>query len=152
MGIDVHHNTPRGILRQIQAVKRYRLGGFVLFSFNDLPGRDKLLSALSGKPWVTAAKPPLTDQEANVAESRVAFEKGIRSAEANQLGMARVYLNQAITLDPNYAEAYFRLGRCYFRENNRGKARELYTKTLEIDPNHAGAKAELDALGPTPST
>lgn len=148
VGIDVHHNTPDGILRQIKAVKRYRLGGFVLFSFNDLPGRDAIVSALSGKPWVTVSKPPLTSQEANVAESRVAFEKGIRSAEANQLGMAKVYLNQAITLDPNYAEAYFRLGRCYFRENNVYKARELYTKTIEIDPNHVGAKTELDALKP----
>ncbi|MEN6357942.1 MAG: family 10 glycosylhydrolase [Armatimonadota bacterium] len=138
VGIDLHNNSTSNILRQIAAVRKAGLQGYVLFSFNDFPVRDSIVAAL--------AKQPGASSNVECSTSAQFFDKGIHCAEANQLGMAKVYLKKAIELDPNYIEAHFRLGRVYLREKNYTMAQQEFEATLQLDPSHAGAKSELDGL------
>jgi len=46
-----------------------------------------------------------------------------------------------LTLDPEYADAYFGLGEVYRRSGgDQAQARAMYRKTLVLDPSHVGAK------------
>lgn len=139
VGIEVYLNEPEYVIRQIEAIRKAGLQGFMLFSFNQSSRRAALVKALGSGPAGGAS----------VSTAQEAFERGIKYAVANQLGMAKVSLQRAIELDPNYAEAYFRLGRCYLREKNDSKASEFFRKVLSLDPNHAGAKSELKSLEET---
>ncbi|MCX6345585.1 MAG: family 10 glycosylhydrolase [Armatimonadetes bacterium] len=47
VGIDIYHNSAKGIVNQIKAIRKYGLQGFSLFSFNDLPERTAIVAALS---------------------------------------------------------------------------------------------------------
>ncbi|MCE5199429.1 MAG: family 10 glycosylhydrolase [Armatimonadota bacterium] len=49
VGVDIHSNSTKSIMKQISAIRKARLGGFVLFSFNDTPLRDAIVDALAGK-------------------------------------------------------------------------------------------------------
>ncbi len=46
VGIDVHSNRTMDVLKQIDAVRKAGLNGFVLFSFNQTPLRDALVNAM----------------------------------------------------------------------------------------------------------
>jgi hypothetical protein len=48
IGIDIYHNDISGITKQIQAVQKAKMAGFMLFSFNDVPMRESLVTALAG--------------------------------------------------------------------------------------------------------
>jgi tetratricopeptide (TPR) repeat protein len=139
VGLDMHNNSPSGIMRQIAAVRKAGLEGYVLFSFNQFPLRDSMVAALAKRNG------DQVDQFEGLVSEEM-FAKGVRYAAGNQLGMAKVYLKKAVELDPNYVEAQYRLGRVYLRERNREQARECFETALRIDPTHEGAKAELDAL------
>lgn len=140
VGVDLHNNSTSNILRQIAAVRKTGLQGYVLFSFNDFPVRDSIVAALAKQPH----EPNNIDLECST--SAQFFGKGIRCAQANQLGMAKVCLKKAIELDPNYTEAHFRLGRVYLREKNYTSAKQEFEATLKLDPSHASAKEELDGI------
>lgn len=137
VGIEVHANNNNGVLNQIEAIRKSGLEGYVLFSFNESTRRNSLVAALNnGSHNMIAAAGP----------SRDAYNKGIRYASVNQIGLAKVQFMKAIIIDPDYAEAYFRLGRCYLKEHNTEKAKDLFEKTLIVDPRHNGARKELAAL------
>ncbi|MHB9035209.1 MAG: glycoside hydrolase family 10 protein [Armatimonadota bacterium] len=140
VGLDVHNNNPSGIVRQISAVRSAGLQGYVLFSFNESTLRDSVVAALARQ-----SPSERYDSFTNLA-SRQMFDKGVRYAAANQLGLAEVHLKKAVELDPDFADAHFRLGRVYLREHKLARARECFETALTIDPSHAYAKAELDAM------
>lgn len=142
VGLDIHNNQPQDIVQQIAAVRKAGHEGFVLFSFNQSAKRTALVETLRSGPCSAAQ----LRRSPQMSASRKAFEDGVRHAVANQLGMAKVFFRKAIELDPTYAEACFRLGRCHLREKDNAGARQWFQKTLEIDPRHADAKKELDAL------
>lgn len=147
VGIDVTINDANGIRKQMEAVRKSGLEGYVWFSFNASQRRTQLVKALGGYvPEIAQPSESLTVARSGCAQAQAQFDLGIRHAAANQLGMAKVYLRKAIELDPQFAEAYFRLGRCYLRERNMRQATELFNKTLEIDADHEGAKKELEAM------
>lgn len=146
VGIDVNSNDLTGIRQQMEAVRKAGLGGVVWFSFNATQRRAQLVKALGN-----GIREPVVAESGDSA-ARDEFDLGIRHATANQLGTAIVHLKKAIDLDPEFAEAYFRLGRCYLRERNSAKAEEFFKKTLELDPSHEGAKNELQALQGEPSS
>lgn len=141
VGLDVHNNNSAGIVRQIEAVRKAGLQGYVLFSFNESALRNATVAAL-------AKQHPNTGNAGSieVIASRQMFDKGVRCAMANQLGMAEVYFKKAVELEPGYIEAHFRLGRVYLRERNYASAKEEFEAVLKLDPTHSGAKAELDAM------
>jgi uncharacterized lipoprotein YddW (UPF0748 family) len=138
VGVDLHNNSAANIIRQIEAVRKTGLQGFVLFSFNDFPARGSIVAAL--------AKQPDNPADTECCTSMQFFDRAIRCAEANQLGMAKVYLKKAIELDPDYTEAHFRLGRVYLREKNYATARQEFEQTLKLDPSHVHAKSELESV------
>ena len=65
---------------------------------------------------------------------------------------AAAYSNEdcekAIQINPNYANAYSRLGYAYYQINQIEKARETYKRGLEACPDNQNLKANLDSLGP----
>lgn len=136
VGLDVGHNQAEDIARQIEAVRKAKLDGFILFQFNQTSRREALAAALRNGPC--KASP--------FADSREAFDTGVRYAAAGRLSLAKSYLEQAVGIDPQNAEAHFRLGRCYLRERDNARAKELFEKTLALDPKHSGAAKELRAL------
>lgn len=138
VGLDVHNNNPSGILKQIEAVRKAGLEGFVLFSFNECPLRDSMVSALSKR----FGQPESID---NLAASQM-FDRGVSLAAQNQLGMAKVYLKKAAELDPENAEIHFKLGRVYVREKNNLSAAKEFGLVLKLDPSHQLARQELDQI------
>lgn len=95
---------------------------------------------------LTPVKSERETGEAGAPAARQAFDKGIELATKSRLTEAIVEFKRAIDLDPKYAEAHFRLGRCYVRSSDAVAATACFRKCLSIDPAHDGAKAELAKL------
>jgi len=97
---------------------------------------------MSWKPSRSSAviEQPLTDP-------KQLFDKAIYYASTgNDLDKAIELLKAALDTDPNYAEAHFRLGRCYLRKGMKDQAVAQFKETLELDGEHSGAIAELQTL------
>ncbi len=66
-------------------------------------------------------------------DARKAYEKALEAVRKKKFDEARKQLQRAVELYPQYAVAWYELGRLYQQENNREKAREAYGKALEAD-------------------
>ncbi|MCS7313928.1 MAG: tetratricopeptide repeat protein [Bryobacterales bacterium] len=66
-------------------------------------------------------------------DARKAYEKGLEALKRKKLDEARKQLERAVALYPQYAVAWYELGRIHQEQNNREKAREAYGKALEAD-------------------
>lgn len=66
-------------------------------------------------------------------DARKAYERGLEAAKKNKLDEARKQLERAVTLYPQFAAAWYELGRIHQQQNSREKAREAYGKSLEAD-------------------
>ncbi len=66
-------------------------------------------------------------------DARKAYEKGLEAAKKKKFEEARKQLERAVELYPQYAVAWYELGRIHQDQNNREKAREAYGKALEAD-------------------
>jgi Tfp pilus assembly protein PilF len=66
-------------------------------------------------------------------EAQRAFDQGVRNASRNKLADARRDLEKAVTVYPNYAEAWFELGVVHHRQQNSAGAREAYQRSLAAD-------------------
>lgn len=136
VGIDANTNQASEIARQVAAVRKAGLDGWALFSFNESARRDALAAALAVGPcraW-------------EFASSQEALNRGVQQASAGQIGLAKRCLTISMEMDPSNVEAYFRLGRCYLKEQNYSDAKQFFERALSLDPSHADAKAELKAL------
>jgi len=56
-----------------------------------------------------------------------------------------VDFNQAIRLDPNNADAYYRRGDAYFWKQDYDRAIVDFNQAIRLDPNNADAKSGLEA-------
>lgn len=65
--------------------------------------------------------------------ARKAYEKGLDAENKSKLAEARKYFEQAVTLYPKYASAWFQLGTLFERENQKDSARDAYTRATAID-------------------
>ena len=65
--------------------------------------------------------------------------QGLVYAEQGDYGQAITYYDQAIELDPDYADAYFYQGLAYSNLGDHKQAIADYTKAIELDPNYAKA-------------
>ena len=146
-GIDADSESPADVLNQIEYCRKAGQTGWVLFDFNAGKRRDSLVSALAAKlgpaPKLTVNEPTQSD---NVKAAREAYDRGIELATKKQISEAKAQFQKAMDLDPNYADAFFRMGRCYLKEGNVDQAKAMFEKTLSIDPNYASAKKELSQL------
>ncbi|MGC8793068.1 MAG: tetratricopeptide repeat protein, partial [Bryobacteraceae bacterium] len=66
-------------------------------------------------------------------DARKAYEKGLEAIRKKKLDEARAHLEKAVTLYPQYAVAWYELGRVHQQQNSKEKAREAYGKALEAD-------------------
>lgn len=65
--------------------------------------------------------------------ARKAYEKGLDAENKGKLAEARKYFEQAVTLHPQYASAWFQLGIVLERENQKDSARAAYSRATAID-------------------
>lgn len=136
--------------KQIEESREKGTDGYVGFAFNSRlrsgivdilrDGVYKEWAPVPPMPWKPARKTggPIVTQD-----PKELYEKGIASASANDLDSAIILLKRAIEKDINYAEAYYRLGRCYLRKGMKNEAVEQFKQVLEIDPSNKDAQEEL---------
>jgi tetratricopeptide (TPR) repeat protein len=82
------------------------------------------------------------------AEARKSFSKGLKDLEKQKWKNARKHFEKAVTVFPQYAEAWFGLGRVHEGEEDLGKAREAFERASAEDPRFVApliALARLDA-------
>ncbi len=58
-------------------------------------------------------------------------------------GNAVTSYQKALTIDPKYAEAQYKIGKVYLTQNNKDYFLPAFEKAIEIDPNYAPAYYEL---------
>jgi len=145
-GIDAENQSAANMLTQIDYCRSVGQTGFVLFPFNAGKRRDEIASVLGAG---LAPAPRLGVNETisdNARAAREAYDRGIELAIAKQIAQAKAQFGKAIELDPGYADAYFRLGRCCLKESDYAAAKDLFSKTLAVDPSYSAAQKELDLL------
>ena len=74
---------------------------------------------------------------------REEYEAGRRLTAMGRHREAVPHFNEAIRLDPDYADAYYRLGLTYVHLGDTRKARATRTKLAKIDVDRANLLAHL---------
>lgn len=69
-------------------------------------------------------------------DARNAFEKGSRDFERDKLPEAEKELQKAVSIYPQFAAAWSRLGDLEHRENHLPAAKDAYNKALQADPQY----------------
>ena len=75
--------------------------------------------------------------EATIKSPDLFFNIGVNFLNANQPEQAITYFTKAITLDPAYADGYFRRALAYVQTNRVAEARADLGKLLELAPEGA---------------
>jgi tetratricopeptide (TPR) repeat protein len=73
---------------------------------------------------------------------------GVAKLRSSNPAAALDDLEQAVTLDPSLALAWFYVGECRRFTDDLGGARLAYQRVLELNPNHGRAVAALELLSP----
>jgi len=68
-------------------------------------------------------------------EARINYNKGVASFKNKDLDKAVKYYEKAISIDPNYVDAYDNLGLVFRHKGNLEKAEFYYKKSIEIYPD-----------------
>jgi tetratricopeptide (TPR) repeat protein len=71
-------------------------------------------------------------------------EKALRALQQNKLDDAQQYLENALRIDPNFADGNYLMGLLLLRRKESGRAVAYLQESLKLSPNHAAA---LLALG-----
>jgi Flp pilus assembly protein TadD len=74
------------------------------------------------------------------------YEKAVVAMRYNLPDQAIEYLNQTLTLDPNFAPALELLGYAHFQKKNFGDAAAAYQRFLELQPNNSKARVSLGVV------
>ncbi|NLN78413.1 MAG: family 10 glycosylhydrolase [Armatimonadetes bacterium] len=143
-GLGAEYQSPENIVTQIKYCRSIGQKGFLLFSFNQGKRRDALVPVLGA---ALGPAPKLTINAIDYkVEARRTYGRGIDLAVASKTDEAIAQFKKAIDFDPEYADAHFRLGRCYLKVKDYPAAKASFLKTLELDPTYESAKKELDLL------
>jgi tetratricopeptide (TPR) repeat protein len=76
-------------------------------------------------------------------------EKAIALYSQTKYEEAIKVLNRAVTLQNNFDEGYFWLGKCYEKLNRKDEAIESYQNALLYDKNYIEAREALDRIEKT---
>ncbi|MCS6951666.1 MAG: tetratricopeptide repeat protein [Bryobacteraceae bacterium] len=79
-------------------------------------------------------------------EARKAYEKGREAAGKKKWADAQKQLEKAVQLHPEYAAAWFELGRTLESQNHVAQAREAYSKALAADPKFINPYLQLAGI------
>ncbi len=89
----------------------------------------------SGQPiW----EPPPEEQAKQLFEEALALQAGIAGSAPNEQA-ALERLNRAVTLVPDFSEAWYNLGRLQLKLNNLPAAKVSLKKAKDLDPKHIDA-------------
>jgi tetratricopeptide (TPR) repeat protein len=92
---------------------------------------------------------------ASAVTGYIIIKRGMDPAIPYQAGMdnlsldkdsALAYFHEAVELNPQYAEAWFRVGQCNWGLGNYHDAVEAYRRAIQIKPNYALAHGHLGGL------
>jgi tetratricopeptide (TPR) repeat protein len=75
-----------------------------------------------------------------------AFERAAKLSKARKHGEAAQQLQQAITIDPDFAEAHTNLGAQFYLLNRPQEAEAVLLRSIELDPASASAYVNLAAV------
>src|SRR5262245_11828669 len=64
------------------------------------------------------------------------FESGARFYKQEKYREAAVQYQNALQLDPRYAEAHYQLGLCYIKLGIWGGVYKEFQRTIELQPDH----------------
>lgn len=81
--------------------------------------------------------------EKNKKDFRYTFELAVAYLEMDQYDEAIPWFKKAIKLNPNFAPAYYHLGRAYEKRGSVNKGKQFYRKALSVDKEFDLAKAAL---------
>jgi superkiller protein 3 len=79
-------------------------------------------------------------------DARKAYEKGREAVARKKWAEAQKQLEKAVQLHPEYAAAWFELGRAFEFQNNTAQAREAYGKALAADPKFINPYLQLAGI------
>jgi tetratricopeptide (TPR) repeat protein len=79
--------------------------------------------------------------ESTIKNPDLFFNIGVNFVNANKAEEAITYFTKAVTVDPNYADGYFRRGLAYMNVNKPADAKADLQKFLELQPE--GPQADL---------
>jgi tetratricopeptide (TPR) repeat protein len=73
-------------------------------------------------------------------------EKGIALYNEKKYQEAIKVLKRAVTIQNNFDEGYYWMGKCYEKLNQKNEAIQSYQNALLYDKNYEEARAALDSL------
>jgi len=76
-------------------------------------------------------------------EAKELYREGMKLTEAGQFSQAAEYLQQAVRLDQEYAEAYSALGRAYFKMREWQKAAVNLRRAVELRTKHQAPQSAV---------
>jgi tetratricopeptide (TPR) repeat protein len=79
-------------------------------------------------------------------DAKKAFDKGSEAAKAKKWQDARKEFQKAVDAYPQYADAWFELGKTYEADGKEQEARKAYAQASAIDPKLLGPYQQLTAL------
>lgn len=145
-GLDFNQ-SPDMVIQQLKAAEKRGVEGMVGFSFNQTDSRKKLVQSLrSGIYSYPAVVPEMPwKMDAVRRASRDRYAKAIDAATRGQdVDGAIALLHEAVRLDPKYADAHFRLGRCYLKKDMYDDAINEFKVVLTINPDYVSAKHQIE--------
>ena len=106
-----------------------------------------LASAASASPVIAQSnlhRDFATSSREPYSESKRLYKEGVKYALAGLFTQAAEIFQQAVKLDPEFADAHFALGHAYFDMGQWQKAADCFQRALELNPNDADAQKRMD--------
>ncbi len=116
-----------------------------------LPAMDDLLKKMRGRLGESIASigetsAPLAEVTTRNFDALKAYSLGLQAVAGGRGGEALTLFNQAISLDPQFAQAYLGLANVYYSTSQKAKAHEAVTNAVR-DLNHLSVRERLIAQG-----
>jgi protein involved in polysaccharide export with SLBB domain len=118
------------------------LGIFLVFAARSVSAQSTGNEAPSSVPNATAQQ--FTSSEA-AAEAKRLYKAGVQYGDAGLFSQAANLFEQAIKLNPNYADAYASLGHAYCDLKQWDKAIPALEQALVLNPKHKDSQKRLSA-------
>ena len=89
---------------------------------------------------------PLEAVLPKISPAQIIYDQGLAYLRSNRYNEAVVEFEKAISLDPNYKEAYHALGIARYKISSFSEAKRAAEAALRIDPSYQPARALLDVI------
>jgi protein involved in polysaccharide export with SLBB domain len=130
---------------------------FTIFSCSEVtPGQANLTNATPRGEAILEANGPGTANKTEgktksqdaakkaTAEAKRLYRQGVKYGRGGLFRQASELFQQAIQLDPDYADAHYGLGQSYFDQGRWQEAMVSFENALKLNPKDMEARAKLD--------